>query len=134
MPPLLKDDHKQNHLSVWKDLQDQLNNDRNFLCKTITGDKTWICGSDPEIKQQFSLWNSPSPQPKQMGQGKQGSSIFDIKLTVFFDSEEILHKEFVLQGQTVNPQTCAEFRKARDRGYKEKMARQLAHSGLVITC
>jgi hypothetical protein len=67
------------------------------------------------------------------GQGRAGqvSSIFDIMLTVFFDSEEILHKEFVLQGQTVNPQFCIGFRKARE---KEKMARQLAHSGLVITC
>jgi hypothetical protein len=55
-------------------------------------------------------------------------------LTVFFDSEETLHKEFVLQGQTVNPQFCTGFRKARDREYKEKMARQLALSGQVITC
>jgi hypothetical protein len=69
---LLKDDSQQNHLSVCKDLQDQFNNDRNFLCKTMTGDETWICGCDPEIKQQFSLWKSPSPQPKQMGQGRAG--------------------------------------------------------------
>jgi hypothetical protein len=117
---------------VCKDLQEQLNNDSNFLCKTATGDKTWICGSDPEIEQQFSLLKSPSPQPKDAA--GQVNSIFDIMLTVFFDSEEILHKEFVLQGQTVNPRFCVGFRKARDRGYKEKMARQLAHSGLVITC
>jgi len=62
------------------------------------------------------------------------SSNFDIMLTVLFDSEEILHKEFVLQGQTVTPQFCTIFHKARDRGYKEKMARQLAFSGLLITC
>jgi hypothetical protein len=70
-----------------------------------------------------------------MGQGRTGqvSLIFDIMLTIFFDSEEILPKEFVLQGQIVNPQFCIRFRKARDRGYQEKMARQLAHSGLVIT-
>ena len=70
------------------------------------------------------------------GQGRVGpvSSNFDIMLTVLFDSEEILHKEFILQGQTVNPQSCTVLHKARDRGYKQKMARQLAHSGLVITC
>jgi len=38
----------------------------------MTGDETWICGSDPEIKQQFSLWKSPSPQLKQMWQGMAG--------------------------------------------------------------
>jgi hypothetical protein len=131
----MKDERKQNHLSIGKDLQDQLYNDSNFLCKTIKGEETWICGSDPEIKQQFSQWKSPSPQPKQLGQGRAGqvSSIFDM-LTIFFDSEEILHKEFVLRGQTANSQFCTGFHKTRDRRYRDKMARQLAHSGLVKTC
>ena len=63
-----------------------------------------------------------------MGQGR---SIFNITLIISFDSEGILHKEFVLQGQTVNQQFCTGFCKASDRGYQEKTARQLAHSGLA---
>jgi hypothetical protein len=61
---LLPKDCKQNQLPVSEDLQDQLKNVRNFLCKSITADESWICGGDPEIKQQFSLWKSRSPHLK----------------------------------------------------------------------
>jgi hypothetical protein len=44
VPQLLNDDHKQNGVSVYKDLQDQAKNNRNFPSKSIAGDESWVYG------------------------------------------------------------------------------------------
>jgi hypothetical protein len=60
-----------------------------FLFRAITGDESWIYGYDLETKQQSSQRNTNS-KVKSM-------------LIIFFDIKGIVHKEFVLTGQTANP-------------------------------
>jgi hypothetical protein len=75
-------------------------NDATFSSRVITGDKSWIYGNDPETKQQSSQWKGPnSLKPKK---ARQVNSKVKSMLITFFDINGIIHKEFVLAGQTVN--------------------------------
>jgi histone-lysine N-methyltransferase SETMAR len=62
VPRLLSDNQKALHVSVCRELKQQARDDPNFISNIITGDETWVCGYDPETKQQSSqqkLPNSP---------------------------------------------------------------------------
>ena len=74
--------------------------DRNFLMNVITGDATWIFEYDPETKRQSKEWHtSASPRLKKARKSK---SKIKSMLFCFFDSDGIVHTEFVPQGHTVN--------------------------------
>ncbi|PNF17937.1 hypothetical protein B7P43_G14737 [Cryptotermes secundus] len=60
VPRLLQNEQKQHRLEVCRELQQQLQEDPNFLSKVVTGDESWVHGYDPESKQQSLQWNSPS--------------------------------------------------------------------------
>jgi histone-lysine N-methyltransferase SETMAR len=100
VPKLLSDDQKAHRVSVHRELKQQARDDPNFISNVITGDETWVYGYDPETKQQSSKWNSPnSPRPKK---ARQVRSNVKSMLIVFFGIQEIVDKEFVPPGQTVN--------------------------------
>jgi len=62
----------------------------------ITGDETWVYGYDPETKRQPSQWKSAeSPGPKK---ARQVRSKVKVMLIDFFDTECIVHYEYVPQG------------------------------------
>jgi hypothetical protein len=64
------------------------------------GDESWICGYDPETKQQLSQWKSPqSPRTKKVQQVRSSTKSM---LIVFFEMKGIVHHEFVLPNTTVN--------------------------------
>jgi hypothetical protein len=70
------------------------------VSRVVTSDKSWIYGYDPETEQQSSQWKSlNSPRPKKAWQVK--NKVKSI-LIIFFDIKGIVHKEFILAGQTVN--------------------------------
>jgi len=74
--------------------------------KMIKGDETWCFAYDPETKRQSSEWvGETSPRPKKL---KFQRSRIKTMLIIFFDSQGIVHKEFLPEGKTVN----AEFYKA----------------------
>jgi hypothetical protein len=52
VPRLLTEEQKNKHVNVYRDLQEQLKNDPQFLTKVVTGDESWCYGYDPESKQQ----------------------------------------------------------------------------------
>jgi hypothetical protein len=100
VPRLLTDDRKQNRGDVSKELLDRANDD-NFLKNIITGDETWVYGYDVETKVQSSQWVSKtSPRPKK--KARQMRSHVNVMLTLVFDSESVVHYEFLPQGRTVN--------------------------------
>jgi len=100
VPKNLTIKQKDNRKDMGLHLLEQIQSDRNFLKKVITGDETWIFEYDPETKRQSKEWHaSASPHPKKARMSK---VIIKSMLICFFDSQGIVHTEFGPQGQTVN--------------------------------
>ena len=53
---LLKEEQKQNRVTVSQEPLDRSNTDENFLKDVITGDEMWVYGYDVETKVQSSQW------------------------------------------------------------------------------
>jgi len=105
MDPKILEKHNRRHKYL-----DFLKHDKNyhfFLEPVITSDKSWIFEYDMETKQQSQEWHT-SASPKQK-KGRMSKSKIKTMLICFFDSQEIVYKEFVLQGKTVNPHFYKEF-------------------------
>ena len=74
--------------------------DKNFLNKIITGDETWCFAYYPETKRQSPEWvGETSPRPKKL---KSQRSRIKTMLIIFFNSQGVVHKEFVPEGKTVS--------------------------------
>ena len=68
--------------------------------KIIIGDETWCFAHDTETKRQSSAWvGEIFPRPKKL---KFQRSRIKTMLIIFFESQGVLHKEFVPEGKTVN--------------------------------
>jgi len=96
----LTNERKANRRDVCLDLLDRLEREPEFFSRFITGDESWILEYDPETKRQSREWhtaNPPRPKKARMSKSKIKSM-----LICFFDSQGIVHKEFVPPGQTVN--------------------------------
>ena len=72
----------------------------NFFNKIIVGGETWCIAYDPERKRQSSDWvgEKYSCQKKLKFQ----RSLIKIILINFFDSQDVVHKEFVPEEKKVN--------------------------------
>ncbi|XP_050684031.1 histone-lysine N-methyltransferase SETMAR-like [Leptidea sinapis] len=100
VPKLLNFEQKQRRVEVAQELLNEVTNDAELLKRVITGDETWVYGYDVETKAKSSQWrHSGSPRPKK---ARQVRSNVKVMLTVFFDFNGIVHKEFFTQGQTIN--------------------------------
>jgi len=76
------------------------NADKNFFNKIILEDGTWCFAYDPKTKWQSSEWvGETSPWPKTL---KFQRSHIKTMLIIFFDSQGIVHKEFVPERKTLN--------------------------------
>jgi len=76
------------------------NADKTFFNKISTGDETWCFACDPKTKRQSSEWvGEISPWPKKL---KFRRSHIRTMLIMFFDSQGVVHEEFIPQGMTVN--------------------------------
>ena len=96
----LKTEQKANRRDVCLDLLDRLEREPAFFSHVITGDESWILEYDPETKSQSREWhtaNSPRPTKARMSKSKIKSM-----LICFFDSQGIVHKDFLPPGQSVN--------------------------------
>jgi hypothetical protein len=70
-----------------------------FFEKIITGDVTWCSAYDPETKRQSSEWvGETSLQPKFKFQRPRIKTM----LIIFFNSQGVLHNEFVPEGKAAN--------------------------------
>ena len=74
--------------------------DKNFFNEIITEDEIWCFAYDPETKRQSSEWVSETtPRPKKL---KFQRSPIKTMLIIFFDSQGVVHKEFVPERKIVN--------------------------------
>ena len=98
VPHALTREQMDERVSECQDLLNMINGD-NFLDKVIMGDESWCFAYDPETKRQSSEWAGEHfPRPKKLRFQK--SKVKTI-LILFFDSQGIVHKEFVQEGCTV---------------------------------
>jgi hypothetical protein len=74
--------------------------DKHFCNKINTGDETWCSAYDPETKRESSEWVSEtSPRLKKM---KFQRSRIKTMLIIFFNSQGVVHIEFIPEGKTEN--------------------------------
>jgi len=100
VPHKLTDEQKAKRMETTGDFITICDKDPSFLRTIVTGDETWCYQFDPESKRQSMEWRSlSSPQPK--NSRLQKSKVKTV-LIAFFNSDGIIHKEFVPAGQTVN--------------------------------
>jgi hypothetical protein len=71
-----------------------------FFNQIITGDEIWCFAYDPEKKRQSSEWVGETfPRPEKLKFRKSRIKIMTINV---FDSQDVVHKEFVPEGKRVN--------------------------------
>jgi len=100
VPRVLTQDQKDSRVAICQELKETVINDPTLLLNVITGDESIVYAKDPEKKLQSLQWKSPgSPRPKKTRMHK---SKLKTMLICFFDQEEIVHREFVPPGMTVN--------------------------------
>ena len=99
VPHTLRSDQKSMRINHSRDIVAAAANNPNFLKSMVTGDETWCFQYDPETKRQSAEWKSKnSAQAKKV---RKVPSKIKTMLITFFDSKDIIHKEFVPTGQTI---------------------------------
>jgi hypothetical protein len=99
VPRLLTPKQKEHRVVICQELHQCALDDQFFMSRVITGDESWVYGSDPETKQQSLQWKSPgSPRQKKARQSRSATK----STLVFFDIRGIVHHEFATEGQNVN--------------------------------
>jgi len=93
---------KNSCLNVCYDLREQVGYDPQILSKVVTGDETWCYGYNPEKNKHQAngkhLILQKQRRPDRLNQ------MLRSYLFVFFYANEIVHKEFVPPGPSVNQQ------------------------------
>ena len=115
VPKNLTIEQNENRKDVCLHLLEQIQSDRNFLKNVLIGEEMWIFEYNPETKRRSKeCHTSASPRPKKARMSK---SKIKSMLICFFDSQRIVHTEFVPLGQTVNQFYCREIlERLRKRG------------------
>ena len=93
-------EQKDNRKNAFLHIQERIQTDRNFLKNVITGDETWIFEYDPEKKDKIR--NGTHLHHHVRKKVRMSKSKIKSMLICFFDSEGIVHTEFVPQGQTIS--------------------------------
>jgi len=99
VPHALTTEQKQERVVYCQDLL-LMGQDERFWENIITSDETWCFAYDPATKRQCAEWvgqNSPKPKKLQFQKSR-----LKMMLIVFFDTEGVIHREFVPEGQKVN--------------------------------
>ena len=102
VPKNLTNEQKVSWRDVCLDLLDRLEREPEFFSRVITGDESCILEYDPYTKRQIgsgTLQTLPVPREREWGNLKSNRCSFVFFL---FDSQGIVHKEFVPPGQIVN--------------------------------
>lgn len=144
VPHALTTEQRQRRVSHAKDLLQMVTNTPNFFKNIITGDESWCFAYDPETKRQSAQWvGENSPRPKKLRFQK---SKIKTMLIVFFDSQGIIHKEFLPPGSTVNAEfyknvldrLCKRIARVRPALWKDRSFFLLhdnapAHTAAIVT-
>jgi hypothetical protein len=96
IPHSLTLQQRENRVTSCRDIIAVANANKIFFNKIITGDETWSFAYDPKTKPESSEWVGKTfPWLKKLNSKGPASR----PLIIFFDSQGIVHKEFVLEGK-----------------------------------
>jgi AraC-like DNA-binding protein len=100
VPRLLTQYQTEHRATECRELLQCAENDATFLPSITTADESWIYGYDPNTKHMSSQWKTPSsPRPKK---ARQVRSNVKKMLIAFFDTEGLVHQEFLPRRQAMN--------------------------------
>jgi len=120
LPRNLTEQQRDARVSFCAELLEQVEADPELMERVITGDESWFFQYDPETKRQSLEWRSKgSPRPKKARMSK---SKLKYMLVCFFDSMDILHKEWIPAGKTAN------------QYYYKDILERLGHAGSSKHC
>jgi hypothetical protein len=96
----LTPEQREDQVTYCQDIIAMADADKNLFNKLFTGDETWCFAYDPETKRQSSEWvGETSPRPKKLIIPKVPHQDH---VDNFFDSQDVVHEEFVPEGKKVN--------------------------------
>jgi hypothetical protein len=100
VPLSLTPEQREDRITSCQDIIAKADAHKNIFHKIIAGDEIWCFAYNPETKRQISERVSQTvPRPKKL---KFQRSRIKTMLIIFFDSQGVVHKEFVPEGKTVN--------------------------------
>ncbi|KAJ4427328.1 hypothetical protein ANN_24948 [Periplaneta americana] len=96
VPRILSQDQRDDRTTICGDLISSADNDPTLLNRIITGDETWCFLYDPQLKRHSATWKTPlsSRQKKPRQDRSKGKAMLEL----FFDSNGIVHMEFIPEG------------------------------------
>ena len=118
VPKILSRDQRQIRVECCTDILQMIEADFKFLNNIVTCDESWVFTYDPESKRQSAQWKHGTfPRPKKARMSRSQEKVMVIP---FFDSQGLIHVEWVPQGQTVTE----EFYLTVLRRFREKMRKK----------
>lgn len=122
VPRLLTEENKQNRVATSKECLALLkHNPKDFFMRYVTVDETWIHHYTPETKQQSKQWTCPGENaPKK---AKTVPSAGKVMATVFWDSQGVIHIDYLAKGRTITGQYYSDLLSRFDEELKKKRPR-----------
>ena len=119
VPKMLTPDMKATRVNTSSVLLSRYNvNPENFLSRVVTGDETWVYYYDPPSKFESMEWKHVgSPRTKKF---KVSRTTKKVMATVFWDTDGVIHIDYLPRGTTMNGQYYADLLVRLRESIKEK--------------
>ena len=119
VPKMLTPDMKATRVNTSSVLLSRYNvNPENFLSRVVTGDETWVHYYDPPSKFESMEWkHAGSPRTKKF---KVSRTTKKVMATVFWDTDGVIHIDYLPRGTTMNGQYYADLLVRLRESIKEK--------------
>ncbi|KAJ4428902.1 hypothetical protein ANN_25896 [Periplaneta americana] len=131
VPKMLSAEQKETRMTLAGDMISMADEDGDFLNKIIAGDETWCYLYDPVPKRQSSEWKSKTSPRKQ--KFPRDTSKGKVMLEVFFDSQGLIHHEFIPEGHTVTKELYVEIlRRLRDAVRRKRPEKWVENNWLLM--
>ena len=119
VPKMMTPDMKATRVNTSSVLLSRYNvNPENFLSRVVTGDETWVYYYDPPSKFESMKWkHAGSPRTKKF---KVSRTTKKVMATVFWDTDGVIHIDYLPRGTTMNGQYYADLLVRLRESIKEK--------------
>ena len=130
VPKMLTPDMKATRVNTSSVLLSRYNvNPENFLSRVVTGDETWVYYYDPPSKFESMEWkHAGSPRTKKF---KVSRTTKKVMATVFWDTDGVIHIDYLPRGTTMNGQYYADLLVRLRESIKEKRRSKIRRGVLL---